>query len=1213
MDYFEYRDLAPIDNIENGDKYIEALNWAFQNKKVKNIALTGPYGAGKSSVIETFLAQDDKKNNKGFPFRANTIRKKSLKISMATFFKGKVLENAESEEKIEVDADEVENGILKQLFYKVEPGKIPQSRYRKIHKIKFLPVLVGVLAVMIFTAILSDIFVPEKFSTFVETASNFLSRKKLSHINTYFFIGMLFAVTSGIITYLYCTVISRFRIKEVKLPSDTTIQSGREESDSVFNKNLDEIMYFFEATGYRIVFFEDLDRLDNPKIFVHLRELNNLLNNDDAIKGKPIVFVYAVRDDIFSKEDRTKFFDFIIPIVPVINETNSGEILLQRLQEAKGKGVEHNISQGFVLDVSPYISDMRVLQNIYNEFVIYKDTLRTTQELSLSDEQMLAMIIFKNIHPSDFADIQSESGVIKQAFEDKQRFISAKKQEMQAEIDDYETTVKRYQTDSMKSVREIKYAMFGELMGRLGTPESLRAGWDAISASEIMDDKFDLSKLLSKKYDEIHYCYGSGYSGQTSINKETLKAYIERWKEINRIRKIGLQEIQEKMQELRMQQHDLSGLSLAKLLEEYLPEEVLSETVRRNKLLVFLLRRAYIDEKYASYINYFKGTSITKDDMNFILSVKNQEPLTFDYQLTKTPMVIQRLQEYEFEEKAIYNFTLLEELLSEGESVKLSAFINQLSDEKETSWRFIDEFFSCTKQREGFIQLLAEKWTGLWMYISADATMSYDHKLEYLCEIMNTSLISVIEALNANGSMTAFYEQHEDILQRLESCENGKIISVIQCLNVHFTRLLIENVANNILDAVFDGKFFVLNQEMIQTIVRYKNSSMVGDLTTRPYSTLIALRYLPLLQYVQDNIELYVREIVLTNEALKDSTEDIIDLLKRLDGMTELQIQIVRQEQFVLSNIEDCAGDLAQKNKEQWSAVWDELLMENIIEPNWNNIIKYWKIYNLTDTLKEYVSTQVDVLKTADTTVVSDEFIKEFINSEFNGEIQRKLIPVLKMDDFDMDVSTIDLFTLKIMIDCRYFAFSAERYKSLAAISPNLSVDFITQNQDDFMAVKNSITMSGDLFESLMLSEHIQKEYKDELFVEYAESRMTAGVAMKISALKLPVTKDIVDTAMNCVDQQDKAEILFANIGVYGAGELPRKFNELGGIYVNLADRTKRHEVLLPATLEYYSLAEYLKNIGYITSVEEKIEKQYDTALEKEKTQKFLKLRIKKA
>ena len=129
MDYFEYRDLAPIDNIENGDKYIEALNWAFQNKKVKNIALTGPYGAGKSSVIETFLSQADEKKKKRLPFREDTIRKKSLKISMATFFKGKASDNGESGEKIEVDADEVEKGILKQLFYKVEPRKIPQSRY----------------------------------------------------------------------------------------------------------------------------------------------------------------------------------------------------------------------------------------------------------------------------------------------------------------------------------------------------------------------------------------------------------------------------------------------------------------------------------------------------------------------------------------------------------------------------------------------------------------------------------------------------------------------------------------------------------------------------------------------------------------------------------------------------------------------------------------------------------------------------------------------------------------------------------------------------------------------------------------------------------------------------------------------------------------------------------------------------------------------------
>lgn len=51
----EFTDLAPIDDIENGAEYLKALHWAIKKKKVKNIALAGPYGAGKSSIIDTYL------------------------------------------------------------------------------------------------------------------------------------------------------------------------------------------------------------------------------------------------------------------------------------------------------------------------------------------------------------------------------------------------------------------------------------------------------------------------------------------------------------------------------------------------------------------------------------------------------------------------------------------------------------------------------------------------------------------------------------------------------------------------------------------------------------------------------------------------------------------------------------------------------------------------------------------------------------------------------------------------------------------------------------------------------------------------------------------------------------------------------------------------------------------------------------------------------
>jgi len=52
--------------------------------------------------------------------------------------------------------------------------------------------------------------------------------------------------------------------------------------------------------------------------------------------------------------------------------------------------------------------------------------------------------------------------------------------------------------------------------------------------------------------------------------------------------------------------------SLKSLLEKYGAEEVLSDEVRANKILVFLLRKGFINENYADYINYFHPNSITK-------------------------------------------------------------------------------------------------------------------------------------------------------------------------------------------------------------------------------------------------------------------------------------------------------------------------------------------------------------------------------------------------------------------------------------------------------------------------------------------------------------------------------------------------------------------------------------------------------------------------
>lgn len=1240
--YSEYRDLTPIDSIENGDEYIKALNWAFQNKKVRNIALTGPYGSGKSSIIETFLRKDEESKvlykiflhkiiikitlkmsmvlYKAF-LHKYTIRGSALKISMATFRKGDYgKEESASNEKIKVDADEIERGILKQLFYKVDPKRIPQSRYRKLHQISFFSVLFFSTVGLVLIGIFAAIFAPSIYGDFFwDAIRNFISPVTSDPFYTLMVAVILLGVCSLVITYLYCTVISKIKMKEIKFLSDITIQNSSEETDSVFNRNLDEIIYFFEATDYRTVFFEDLDRLDDPKIFVHLRELNNLLNNDDAIKKKPIVFVYAVRDDIFSEEDRTKFFDFIIPVIPVINSTNSGEILLQRLQEAKKNGVEHEIFQEFVLDIAPFISDMRILQNIYNEFIVYKEILRTSQELSLSDEQMLAMIVFKNLYPSDFADIQDEKGVLKKAFTDKSDFIAKKRRDIQEKIDKDSTIIDRAQKDVLKSIRELKYALLGSLMDGLYIFKGFGKGnSSAVQASEFMHDDYDMTKIIQNRYENIYYrdynnnnYYSNCIEVNKEVNKEVLSAFIGRWENIKEVGEKGLQKLQKDLEERRERQHKLSGMSLVRLIETYSTGEVFSAEVQKNELLVFLLRRGYIDEKYANYINYFKGTSLTKADMNFILSVKSQSPLNFDYQLTKTPMVINRLQEYEFEQKAIYNFNLLEQMLLGNISEKLKTFIGQLADGNEASWQFIDEFVDRTEKQALFIRLLAEKWHGMWAYISTDEKLTYDHQLFYLQIMLSESEITTIEAQNTEGCLTRYFEEHDDILQKLESCDAYKIISVIDKLNVRFKTLQIEGVSHEVLDNVFDKCHYMLNETMIKTVVAYRSDNLISTWEEKPYSTLITLADTPLMQYVHDHIVIFVDEIVLTHSNLSDRPEDIVDMLIRLEGEQDLQTRLIKQESFHLDSIEECACEQVHAEKDNWITVWNALLEKGAVTVSWENVLDYWKVYQVSDELKEYISHHAEELSGMDTVSVKDDFIKAFINADFKIEVRQKLLPVLKLNNFDLDITSLDESTLRIMIACNYFEFTVERYSVISSISPDIAAKFILKNQNEYMELKENIPMSGNLLERLLFSKCFSVKNKNQLFTEYAENYMTEKIAEQMKELNMPVTKDIFNIAWNCIGERKREGLLLDNCTLFDADKLERYFGELGGPYAELADRTRRHDVNLPVTDRNKALATHLRKLEYITSDDEKDEKFFDDASGCEKTRKVLKMRIK--
>ncbi|MGL5412953.1 YobI family P-loop NTPase [Cetobacterium sp.] len=73
-----------------------------------------------------------------------------------------------------------------------------------------------------------------------------------------------------------------------------------------------------------------------------------------------IKFLYLLKDDIFILKDRIKFFDFIIPIIPVMDNSNSYDKILELFDKEYRK----ELNKYFLQDISLYIDDMRLLKNL---------------------------------------------------------------------------------------------------------------------------------------------------------------------------------------------------------------------------------------------------------------------------------------------------------------------------------------------------------------------------------------------------------------------------------------------------------------------------------------------------------------------------------------------------------------------------------------------------------------------------------------------------------------------------------------------------------------------------------------------------------------------------------------------------------------------------------------------------------------------------------
>ena len=1030
-----YKALTPTDSAEQVEEYLEALTWALQQKDIHNIALAGAYGSGKSSIIETFLRREREKKRTivdRLRSRNQRISAISMKISMAEFEIWK--EDAGKQEKTRRHDDssqtlnEVSEWILKQIFYKVESNEIPQSRYHKLCRRAFWSDYTSVALALFLIVSLIFLFVPFTLDRMLALVDWIALQGAFSTVMGALTLCLFVALVLAGAVYKWRFLFSNLKLKVLKLPAGTGIESERE-SESVFNRHLDEIVYFFEVTKYRVVFFEDLDRLDEPNLFVRLRELNTLLNNSNAISKKPVVFVYAVRDDLFGKEDGTKFFDFIIPVISIINTTNSREVLLEWLRKEKEKDkYGHNISEQFMRDVSPYIADMRILRNICNEFLIYKGTLKKSRNTALVDYKIFAMILFKNLYPQDFAHIQAEQGIIKEVFAGKESYRREKEKVLRDWVNAYQ---------------------------------------NAMPEKDVLLKKNELHDLVHAPLHGI-------------INEENIS--------------------------------------------------LVREKAKNNGLLVFLVRRGYIDETYVDYINYFKGESYPESDRDFIRAVKEQRETEFFYVLHKPLAVIQDLSVEDFGQKEIYNCDLVDALLShDGAEEKKEALYTRLKFSDKRSWEFLCFYVESGKQSGRLIEALAMRWTNIWVSIEDYRWIFEDQQDLFLARILENVPKKRIGELNVSGLLTNVFERNANILQRLKGVRADCICEALDILSVQFHHLDIDGVSKVILDDIFTKNRYVLNVDMVQNVIVHVAPLLAKDFPAKSYTVVRKAEYAPLVDRVHDNLIFYVKEVMLQQERLADDEADVLALLDQLIEEVDLCRRLIDKETFRVSKLRDCCYVHLQNYEEDVRRIWDTILSTKKLAATWENIYAYWVQFHITQELRKFIEARGDSLRESGTECLDEDFIRALVNGGFDMSILRILLPLVREEHIDAN------------------------------------------------------TVTKDFLEQIIFASESSPALRGELLQQYGIGHMTERIAKNLYSLQLPMTKEIFFAAWNYLSHSERLDLMAACADLLGSEDFERCFDDMDEPHHDFVDRTK-HKVRISKTDVNEKIAQRLKDIDYITS-----------------------------
>ncbi len=1049
---YPYLDLLSDNSPQSYEDYYEdaaILNKQINEPNIYNIAVVAKYGAGKSSVINTYL--NLYRNRKKRREKKETSEKQLAKpennnytrISLSTF------------NKTDYDETAIERSILQQLLYSRKKSKLPNSKIERTNKTSKVKSIL--FAVLLTVFLVSFTLMGVEFSLYGRDIAT-MGVTSLFGVNwvKYFLLGL----STFLLFWIVLWTLHYRKLKKIKykdLEADVVQEDNNSKQvTNLINKFIDEVLYFFECIDIDLIIFEDLDRLPTTEIFVKLRELNTIINSSSK-KAKKVTFLYAVKDELFkTEEERAKFFEFILPVVPVINPVTTKSEVESRLKKLTAINEKMGLTGKFIKGVSTYIPDMRVLKNTFNDYVMMYHKIFEDENASkfLKTDNLFALCLYKNLFPYDYALLEKKEGLIPLVI-DMDRLQNSCLKNIVPQIEDCKNRIKELQKERTASFEELKGIFIAQLYKF--RPSNSRSGsinpWTITSFKDI-----DFTRV---QYPYIqNNAYNYGYSVALQNGEEILTPQGERFVDVeNRIKAKEEGEIEntkKRIFELENQKQLILSWGLADVIQNQginfcfaedindkykdsikinlskgdsdflkflsskyvnkIDEEVV-ETIkisykefatdklsdkqieRQISYLRFLVAQNYIDEHFIEYTSNYKAEILSPFDIKAVQNIQSGQ-LNFNVTFDNISEVIRWLDEVDFSYISIIsktildNIELIKELSAKENDNKYSNLIRLLADkDKSDVLDLIQDYLNIADDNkcDTLLRVLIPHRVSL-----CNEILSPDKLRKEKQDLILVATIKYCDDYDVyvkDDIILQYVENHTDYLNVFNSVNDvKKVEEFFDIMKPKFKRLLYSDKDNVITNYIIENDLYDINLENLVVVYNADEANQYCEFYTQNYGTILSSDKENVKAYIENNIDEYVSKLllnaVITCES--ESSDNILQLINNNKISIDHRKSLLAKIKIKFSSIKNFIPEL-------YGAIFDN----DRIEPNWENILLAYEIKGF-ECVKEFIKRN-DTITGGIVGVegIKDETPMQIINSmlkEFNEEdiiVVSKTLPAI--------------------------------------------------------------------------------------------------------------------------------------------------------------------------------------------------------------------------